>query len=89
MRARALGERPSRFDHEPTVELAGRAAVAGDELAIAGKRGRFRLRAHTTNPSTGDEWVDVYGPLGSQRARLRSFRLEDVTQVHRRREHDR
>jgi hypothetical protein len=66
----------SQPDHIQTVEIRGHTMTQETQFSVSGERGRFRFRYVNTDGS-----VNCYGgTLG--RERLRDFRVERITKIH-------
>jgi hypothetical protein len=63
--------------------LKGRPVVAGTEVHLAHRPGRYRIVARCSTLER--TWLEVRGPLGRQIAQLHAVAMEDVTTVHRKR----
>ena len=55
---------------------------SGDIIKVVGQYGlRFRFESVVTNPATGAKWVDCYELERGLVARSRSFPIEDIKRV--------
>jgi hypothetical protein len=66
----------STLTRTPSLTVGTRTIEAGEEVKVAGERGRFRFLAHVTS-SAAQEWVDVWGPA-SGAPKARSFTIDRI-----------
>lgn len=82
---RAVAPTPTRWPRLIRDEVwqleDGRTLEHGMEVHTSALRGRWRFLAHVTAREV--DWLDVYGPLGSRKPRVRSIAPESVTTIHR------
>lgn len=76
----------SRFDRKYTINIDGFDIDSGDIIKIKGQYGsRFIFQSLTTNRETGVQWVDCIELDKGQPGPFRSFYLQDVKRIPKRR----
>ena len=79
MAKRNASKKKPQLEHVESVAVGERRELTrGDEFHVKGE-GRFKF-LHLFKP---DGSVTAWGPVNSQQAQFRSFRLEDVGTIHR------
>lgn len=74
---------PTNFDREDTYQTVDGFIISkGDLLKIKGEYGsRFTFHSLTTNRLTGSQWVDCFEVSKGQVGALRSFSLERIKRI--------
>lgn len=76
----------TQFSRTYSIELDGFTIERGDEVKIRGERGtRFKFDSYVVNTKTGSEWVDCFETHRGQSGCYRSFKIEQIKRIPRRR----
>jgi hypothetical protein len=71
-----------RYVREDTVIIDGFEVTQGDIIKVKGQYGgKFRFTSFTTNTFTGSQWIDCFEIQRGQTGCFRSFKIEDVKRV--------
>ena len=84
MRSRKPAEAaPTNFERTPELTLEdGKVIVKGDIIKIRGQYGgKFKFDSLTVNKLTGSKWVDCFETYRGGPGPLRSFKIEDVKRI--------
>lgn len=83
-----------KFDHDFTwTNPDGFEILAGDMIKIKGQNSfgvgewglQFKVKSFVTNPKTGKQWVDCYEMYRGRAGVMRSFPLERIKRIPKRR----
>lgn len=73
---------PTKFFSYPEIEVDGFIIEKGELIKIKDEWGmKFKLEGLTTNTETGAQWVDCYEVHRMRTGSLRSFRLDRVKRI--------
>lgn len=81
-----LIERESHLNREYSIEVDGWTIEKGDLIKIVGEYGvKFKFDSFVTNTRTGSQWVDCYEMQRGITGSYRSFTLDRVRRIPRKR----
>lgn len=76
----------TNFSREFSIEVDGFTIERGDEVKVRGERGgKFKFDSFVTNTKTGSEWVDCFETHRGQAGCYRSFKVDQIKRIPRRR----
>ena len=81
---------PTKFSREYSIQVDGFTIERGDIIKIRGEYGvQFKFHSFVTNTQTGVQWIDCFEVFRGQVGTYRSFRLDRVKRIPKRRKSDR
>jgi hypothetical protein len=81
---------PTKFAREYSIQVDGFTIERGDIIKIRGEYGvQFKFHSFVTNTQTGVQWIDCFEVFRGQVGTYRSFRLDRVKRIPKRRKSDR
>lgn len=85
-KANAYQVQETKFSRETVVEVDGFDIEKGDLIKIRGEYGvRFKFDSLVTNTETGVQWIDCFEVFRGQVGCWRSFRVEKIKRIPKRR----
>jgi hypothetical protein len=77
---------PTKFFRFPEIEIDGNVIERGEIIKVKDQWGmRFKFDSLVTNKETGAQWVDCFEVHKSRTGSLRSFKLEQIKRIPKRR----